>query len=810
LHCRGLVEIFIFAGPNCLQKSKVKMKKLPLSIVLLIIVNFYGLSQPCLPDGISFTHQSEVDNFKVNHPNCTEIGGDVTVWGQEITNLDSLIVIEYIAGKLTLWETKRIKDLSGLDNLTSIDGSLRIGIGINHANDSLTSLSGLESLVHIGGSLEMYGNPQLSDLSGLNNLAFIGEEFSIGSNASLTCFSDLENLDTIGSAIYIHSNGLLTSLLGLDDINYVTGDLRVSSNTSLANLAGLDNISSISGDLKILSNNSITDLSELSNLTSVRGNISIEGNSQLINLSGLENIDPGTIAEVVIRNNENLSNCSVICICEYLKELYGIINLENNAVGCNSQYEVMELCGFTNFCLEDGITFTTQEEIDLFKLNHPDCNEVFGKVKIEGGNITNLDSLHVLTAIWGNLEIGRYFAHTTNLANLDGLINLTTIGGNLQLRCNEKLINLAGLSNVTSIGGDLSIYGNTLLENLQGLENLVEIPGNLYIGTTGVPGNNSLINLNGLNNITSIGGGLSVSNNTLLTSFEGLEHLETIGGNFQIFLIAGDTLINCSGLENLTSVGGNFIIQSTETLEDFTGLENLYTIGGEFTLMYNFGLTDLSNLSNLNSIGGQVQLYNNQLLEDFAGLENLTSIGGRLFIGDNDLLKSTAGLENVSSVGGEILIKENDVLESLAGFENIEASSIEHLYVFYNLSLTTCEAKSICEYLANPVGDHQIYGNAEGCNSEAEVEEACNAGIEDQHSTSLISIFPNPAENVISVSTMSGVETDEISIYNQIGQQVLYFNEFSGSIDISTLQPGMYIIEVVLGEMKIREKLVVQ
>ena len=35
--------------------------------------------ETCLPDGITFVLQSQVDNFQTNYPNCTEIEGSVTI-----------------------------------------------------------------------------------------------------------------------------------------------------------------------------------------------------------------------------------------------------------------------------------------------------------------------------------------------------------------------------------------------------------------------------------------------------------------------------------------------------------------------------------------------------------------------------------------------------------------------------------------------------------------------------------------------------------------------------------------------------------
>lgn len=63
----------------------------------------------------------------------------------------------------------------------------------------------------------------------------------------------------------------------------------------------------------------------------------------------------------------------------------------------------------------------------------------------------------------------------------------------------------------------------------------------------------------------------------------------------------------------------------------------------------------------------------------------------------------------------------------MSGLDGISASSITTLLVFDNYSLSTCEVQSICDYLEAPGGMVSIYNNATGCNSPAEVMEACNA-----------------------------------------------------------------------------------
>ena len=163
-------------------------------------------------------------------------------------------------------------------------------------------------------------------------------------------------------------------------------------------------------------------------------------------------------------------------------------------------------------CLPEGITFTTQEQIDNFQTNYPGCTEIEGNVTISdngSGNITNLNGLSVLTYIGGDFYIGSYYnGDNPSLMTLSGLENLTSVGGHVRIRYNVAITSLDGLENLNTVGGRLSIYNNDTLNNLSGLEGLNSIGYTLSISE-----NNILTSLAGLYNLSSIGGILSIVNN---------------------------------------------------------------------------------------------------------------------------------------------------------------------------------------------------------------------------------------------------------------------------------------------------------
>ena len=206
------------------------MKKLLLLLVGLLLW-FTGSSQPCLPLGITFSTQAQIDSFHANYPNCTQIEGDVTISGANITNLNGLNGLTSIGGNLRICNDSVLPNLSGLGSLTSIAYNLFVGY-----NPVLTSLTGLEAVTSIGGALEIYSNQALTSLTGLEAVTSIGGALEIYSNQALTSLTGLEAVTSIGGALEIYSNQALTSLTGIDSIDFESiTTLGIYHNDSLSN-----------------------------------------------------------------------------------------------------------------------------------------------------------------------------------------------------------------------------------------------------------------------------------------------------------------------------------------------------------------------------------------------------------------------------------------------------------------------------------------------------------------------------------------------------------------------------------------------
>ncbi len=71
-------------------------------------------------------------------------------------------------------------------------------------------------------------------------------------------------------------------------------------------------------------------------------------------------------------------------------------------------------------------------------------------------------------------------------------------------------------------------------------------------------------------------------------------------------------------------------------------------------------------------------------------------------------------------------------------------------------------------------------------------------------------IYPNPARFVLNISTQNPEEIENVCIYTLSGQKVLQERPTNGSVDISNLHPGMYILELMVDNTRLRKRLIVQ
>ena len=111
-------------------------------------------------------------------------------------------------------------------------------------------------------------------------------------------------------------------------------------------------------------------------------------------------------------------------------------------------------------CPTTSIEFHTQEEIDNFSINFPNCTILTNELKIDGesGGITNLNGLSEITIAQD------IFIIQTDITSFNGLNNIEYISS-LALWGNSYIQDLSGLSSVEEIGS-LEIWINSSISSL--------------------------------------------------------------------------------------------------------------------------------------------------------------------------------------------------------------------------------------------------------------------------------------------------------------------------------------------------------
>ncbi|MCC7244209.1 MAG: leucine-rich repeat protein, partial [Saprospiraceae bacterium] len=567
-----------------------------------IFTTLISNAQNCLPDGIGFYSQSDINNFAANYPGCTHIEGNVYISSNNITNLNGLSQLQSIGGNLDISWAPNLTSLQGLSNVTSINGfsmyntkvttltplqnlqnlkylyidnpvytpafnSLNGLQGLTSleyitlSNIGITSLNGLQNLT----SLKVINLNYLSALNTLNGISNISHLDRVSvSNSVLTNLSSLQTIATIDT-LYLYLNNQLTNFSGLAPC--VVKNIY-SGNPSLNSLQGLQHLTQLKS--LIINESKLTDLSELGQLTQL-DSLVLESNNMLLNLNGLQNLT--TLPFLSLRENNVLASFT------------GLGNVVS--MGRLSMSQCPKIIDFT--------TLSSLSKLDDLHCSSNPMLHLAGLESIDSLRSVSLNELPSVVNLNGlnNLKhVERLFiGNCDELTSLQELQNLENTGELFLGNC-SKITNLAGLEQVKS-ATDLLISNCSTLGNISALKGIKELSGDLYIDA-----NSTLTSLDGLNNIDSIGGEMSISFSPALTSIEHLSSLKYVGRGVLLFFNA---FSNLHGLENLEVVNGNV----SPLLGD--------TLPGSLYISENPQLTDINALQSLQSFNRLYIVDNPQL-----------------------------------------------------------------------------------------------------------------------------------------------------------------------------------------------------
>ena len=343
----------------------------------------------------------------------------------------------------------------------------------------------------------------------------------------------------------------------------------------------------------------------------------------------------------------------------------------------------------------------------------------------------------------------------------------------------DDITNLHGLSSLTRLYNILSIENTTMLEDLQGLQNIKE-SGLLWIYE-----NSGLNSLTGLEGLEIIKNAVYISTNDVLADISGLSSLQEVGSKFTF---KENPKYNATGdvLSSLKVVDGDIIIRKCESLTNFSMLMNLNEVLGDFEISHNYNLVDLSSL------------------------KNLTKVNGALTISRNSSLKSLRGLGKIEVIES-LTIYNNDELLDLVGIKNMNIEHLIGLFIFFNDKLTDCAVKSICDHLNDPKGVVQISDNPNGCQSVQMIKYNCKfLDVPECNESIMVQIVPNPATNYITITNSEIGKIQEVKMLNTDGKKVMHLIDPPGQINISILNPGIYLVNIVTEKRSFTRKLLVQ
>ena len=96
-------------------------------------------------------------------------------------------------------------------------------------------------------------------------------------------------------------------------------------------------------------------------------------------------------------------------------------------------------------------------------------------------------------------------------------------------------------------------------------------------------------------------------------------------------------------------------------------------------------------------------------------------------------------------------------------------------------------------------GNYAVEVTSNGCSDTTDCMEVTGLGIYNEQEL-LISIYPNPADNVINIS--SNYSVDGVTVYSADGRMIQQVNSYVDQIDCSDLPSGIYFLELNIGAIK--------
>ena len=590
----------------------------------------------------------------------------------KLNNLVGLEGIDTITDDIELQGLPLVPNLNPLSNITSVSDNIEI-IDLN-----ITSLSPLSNITSEITELILASNPSISSLDGLQNILGVDDGLILDQNEMLADISQISFVDDEIDDVFIFNNNLnsLAELSAITEAEYIE-----ISEPNITSLNGLQNLVEVSDEFIIFNNPEITSLAGLENLESVN-DIIIVGNEKLSSFDGLDSLSESTIGNIIIADNTMLTsvtgfNDAVLVSSLTLSgnnlnniDTFGKLRLLTSTVDF-SFIEEENLETINLFSLRSAnasLTVTTPNLMDACGLSsYIQFGDASTQLAFNGGtNWPNMQSIidncdYCPTGTFGFDTQQDFIDFTTNLSCTD--LSNTSIS-----LATSGITSLSPLNSVTGLR-DLTLI-DTGIQNFDGLEALEHISGDLQLFN-----NTELLQVDALSNLTSLANELIIISNTKLNSLSGLSNLE--GTLHELNIEENTVLPNLNGLERITTIENDLEIASNPMLSNLSGLSGLITVGDDVEIHENTVLADLDGLNELTTVGDGLEIYENPILSDITALSKVTGNIGDLTIYENNLA-SLNGLQAITkSIDVEIAETSLMNLSGLSGLLEIDEFAME-------------------------------------------------------------------------------------------------------------------------------------
>jgi len=438
---------------------------------------------------------------------------------------------------------------------------------------------------------------------------------------------------------------------------------------------------------------------------------------------------------------------------------------------------------YSQDCPEGNVTLASQEEVNQFIIDYPNC-----------------------TRIYGDLKIGQCFENLTlicptDIVDLSPLSNINQIDKSLLIFNTLNLTSLLGLENLENLNGAIRIVNSFSLDDISVLNPLVN--KSTYFLLLNV----AIEDLEVFAGLDTIKTNLSISYLQDLKSLKGLESTRVIKGECSISSL--NRIKNLDYLNNLEIVD-QLRIGFCDSLQSLDGLESLFEVTEYLQLYYNDQLENIQGLENLQR-AGNITFSRLSSLTSLNGLENLERIDGKLVFQSLFNIVDLNPLENLINVGIGIRMVSNDALKDISGLRNVDPNfmmpveSDQNFVMLKNQNLSNCAIESVCHILHDESLSSRFLDNSSGCSSNEEVLSFCtvNTGIIPINNS--IVVYPNPTDRYISFENLPK-EVKEVQIVNTVGHSVLISLNNSNQIDLNEFPKGLYTLVIELGKENILVK----